>query len=1055
MLVRPFALRRNDILKRSRSRTPRIECMESRVLLSPPTVTGLAPTSGSEAGGTFVTISGTSFTGATAVDFGTTAATNLSILNDTTITADSPSGTGVVNVTVTAPGGTSAVSPADEFTYTVPAAPDVTGVSPNSGPAAGGTLVTITGTSFTGATVVDFGTTAATNPTVVNDTTITADSPAGTGTVDVTVTTPVGTSATSPADQFTYIAAPTVTVLSPTSGTTAGGTPVTITGTGFTGATAVDFGPTAATNVSVVSATSITADSPAGTGTVDVTVTTPGGTSPTSSADQFTYTAAVAPAVTGVTPATGSTAGGTPVTISGSGFSGATLVDFGANAATDVKVINDDSITAVSPAGTGTVDVTVTTPVGTSPTSPADQFVYTAAVAPTVTALSPATGSQAGGNLVTITGTSFTGATAVDFGPTAATNVTVVNDSTITADSPAGTGTVNVTVMTAAGTSPTAPANQFTYEVAAAPSVTGLIPTSGPTFGGTAVTISGTNLTGATAVDFGTVPATNVTVVSDTSITADSPAGTGTVDVTVTTPSGTSATSPADQFTYSVVAAPTVTGLSPTSGPPSGGTLVTLTGTGFTGATAVNFGTTAATNVTVVSATSITADSPAGTGVVNVTVTTPGGTSAASPADEFTYAAAAAPVVTGVSPNTGPTTGGTLVTITGTSFTGATAVDFGTTAATNVTVVNDTTVTADSPAGSVGTVDVTVTTPVGTSATSPADQFTYAVAAAPTVTAISPTGGPTAGGTVVTITGTSFTGATAVDFGTTPATNVTVVSSTSITADSPAGTGTANVTVTTPFGTSATSSADQFTYAAAVAAPTVVSLVRFGFHMQPTSLVLTFSSALDPTPAQNVNNYQIVDSQGVAIPVSSAVYDASALTVTLNPSQLLSLQQSYMLTVTGTPPNGLTSSTGVPIDGADNGTSGTNFVTTFSGTILAGPAPELLRTNARRYAAEARLAARFDRSPGADSHRLAATQKHQAAAGRKIAAQARKVVVQGTLRLAATQKHQAAQASKAVLQGELQQELSSSAVDQLMGADPVSVSTFLKRNRGAFELPLD
>ena len=65
---------------------------------------------------------------------------------------------------------------------------------------------------------------------------------------------------------------------------------VTITGTGFTGATAVDFGGTnAATNVQVVSATEITATSPAGTGTVDVTVTTAGGTSTTSSADQFTY----------------------------------------------------------------------------------------------------------------------------------------------------------------------------------------------------------------------------------------------------------------------------------------------------------------------------------------------------------------------------------------------------------------------------------------------------------------------------------------------------------------------------------------------------------------------------------------------------------------------------------------------------------------------------------------------------------------------------------------------------------------------------------------------
>ncbi len=102
-------------------------------------------------------------------------------------------------------------------------------------------------------------------------------------------------------------------------------------------------------------------------------------------------------------------------------------------------------------------------------------------------------------------------------------------------------------------------------------------------------------------------------MVNDTTITADSPAGTGTVDVTVTTPAGTSATSSADQFTYTTAAAPTVTGLSPTTGPTAGGTLVTITGTGFTGATAVDFGTTPATNLTVVNDTSITADSPAGT----------------------------------------------------------------------------------------------------------------------------------------------------------------------------------------------------------------------------------------------------------------------------------------------------------------------------------------------------------------------------------------------------------------------------------------------------------
>ena len=257
------------------------------------------------------------------------------------------------------------------------------------------------------------------------------------------------------------------------------------------------------------------------------------------------------------------------------------------------------------------------------------------------------------------------------------------------------------------------------------------------------------------------------------------------------------------------VTTPTVTGISPIDGPESGGTLVTITGTGFTGATEVEFGITAATSFTDISGTSITANSPAGTGTVDVTVATNIGTSATSPADHFTYVAA--PTVSSLSPADGPTAGGTTVTITGTNFTGATEVEFGTNAATDLVVVNSTTITVHSPADSAGAVDVTVVTAGGTSATSPADQFTYV--AAPVVSSLNPTDGPAAGGTLVTITGTNFTGATEVEFGATAATDLIVLSDTSITVQSPAGTaGVVDVTVITVGGTSATSAADHFTY---------------------------------------------------------------------------------------------------------------------------------------------------------------------------------------------------------------------------------------------------
>jgi hypothetical protein len=172
-----------------------------------------------------------------------------------------------------------------------------------------------------------------------------------------------------------------------------------------------------------------------------------------------------------------------------------------------------------------------------------------------------------------------------------------------------------------------------------------------------------------------------------------------------------------------------VMSISPTSGPQAGATTVTITGISFTGATAVKFGTVSGTSLTVVSDTSITIVSPAGTGTVDVTVVTPGGTSAKGAADLFTFIPPI-PTVTGVSPNTGSTAGGEQVTVTGFSFTGATAVKFGGTNGTGLSVTNDNSLTITSPAKAAGTVDVTVTNANGTSSTSSADQFTYFTPAA-------------------------------------------------------------------------------------------------------------------------------------------------------------------------------------------------------------------------------------------------------------------------------------------------------------------------------------
>jgi len=253
-------------------------------------------------------------------------------------------------------------------------APTVTGVSPTTGPETGGTTVTLTGTNLDGATAVKFGTSNAASFKILSPTSIEAVSPSGTGTSEITVTTERGTSVTSPADQFSYLPPPAITGVNPNSGPEPGGTIVTLTGTNFTGATAVKFGSANAESFNVVSPTSIEAVSPTGSGTVDVTVTDAYGTSTTSASDQFSYIPP--PAITGVSPNSGPEAGGTTVTISGTNLAGATAVRFGAANAASFRVTSPSSIEATSPSGSGTVQVTVTDAYGTSATSSADQFTY-------------------------------------------------------------------------------------------------------------------------------------------------------------------------------------------------------------------------------------------------------------------------------------------------------------------------------------------------------------------------------------------------------------------------------------------------------------------------------------------------------------------------------------------------------------------------------------------------------------------------------------------------------------------------------------------------------
>ena len=672
---------------------------------------------------------------------------------------------------------------------------------------------------------------------------------------------------------------------------------VTITGTGFTGATDVFFGSTDVSSTAYpclpspagcfdqVSDTEIDADTPLGSaGTFDVVVNG----SPTGPPDQYSYfdppTVASVPGpqqqgATGI-PVTGTNFSYPSVTPFVSGVSEVDLVPTGVGSTVSIATVcsgggqpncflatDDKDLTVNLPNSmtAGQYDTKVITPGGTSATSLNDKLVVLPPT-PTLTNLNPSSGSTAGGNNVTLTGTFFTGATDVNWGALDISTVcgsgtcfTVDSDTQIIVDSIPnhGAGGVSVTVTTPGGTTSS---KTYTY-VTPPPTLTNLNLPSGSTAGGNDVVLTGTFFTGATDVHVGSHDLTTCpgapcfTFNGDTQITATMPPNAaGGVNVHVFTPGGTTI-----DLTYTYVTPPpTLTNLDQSSGSTAGGNGVALTGTNFTGATDVHVGVSdlapcgSGSCFTINSDTQITVTMPANTpGIVNVNVTTPGGTTASL---QYTYVAPA-PTVTGVSPKEGAPAGGNLVTLTGTGFEAAgapivsqvtliqasgvattiTATPCGVSpTAPCFTVTNAITITIGFQPSGTGQVNITVTTPGGTSPATSQNAYTYS-SSFPTVTELLPKDGTTGGGEAVSLFGSGFGQAgqdfvTDVFFGTTdvPSSNTypcpstttgcfIVVGPTQLAIYTPANAaGTSDVTVATPIppGRSNPGPADKYTFVA-------------------------------------------------------------------------------------------------------------------------------------------------------------------------------------------------------------------------------------------------
>ena len=826
----------------------------SYTYIAAPSVTSVAPASGGAAGGNSVTVTGTGFTGATAVSFGGSPAASFTVNSATQITATAPAGSGTVNVTVTTPGGTSATGAGNQYRYV--AAPTISAISPTGGSSGGGTPVTITGTDFVSGNSYSASFGATTVPaTYASATTLTATAPAGAGTVAVGVTdTTTGQTSTGSVN-YTY-AAPTVTALSVTSGPANASRAVTITGTNFTPTATVSVGGTAATGVSYVSATQLSATLPAkAAGTYDVLVTTGSVTSATGPASQYSYIAA--PTITSATPSSGSTAGGTSVTITGTGLTGASAVTFGGNAATSFTVTGDTQITAVTPAGgAGATSVAVTTPGGTATlangysyvvlnppavtTQPASQTVAVGATASFTAGASGSPSPSVQWQVSSDSGASFTniaGATAATYttpattagdngrqyravftnsqGSATSSAATLTAIQAPTANARSVTATFNTaTAVTLTGSDPNTPARTLTYAI-------GTPPTHG--------TLSGTlpNLTYTPAANY--IGTDSFTFTVSNGLATSSAA---TVTITVAGPPAPAApvlTSPANGSTLNT-ATPIVTGVTA-----SGTTVEVFIDGTLNGNASVSGG-----NFTYTVASAL----GQGSHSVYAVASALGVASAPSNTNAFAIdtVAPAAPVIT--APANGATLANRRPAITGTAESNASlAIRINGAAAGTTSATAGGTYSyapgADLPLGS-NTVSVTATDAAGNASSPATNSFT--IVALPTVSAVTPAEGGTAGGTTITVTGNNFTSDASVTVGGTPATGVSVASATRLTAVTPTGTaGPATVQVTNTAGVSATNG--SFTY---IGAPTATAQTVSTAFQTARSIVLAGTDANTP-----------------------------------------------------------------------------------------------------------------------------------------------------------------------------------------------------------------
>jgi hypothetical protein len=634
--------------------------------------------------------------------------------------------------------------------------PAVTGVSPAGGTAMGGTTVTITGTGLADATRVTFGGVAGritadsgTRITVVSPPStgtvgisvtaaaviadsgaqITETGPPGTVTVDIAVITRAGTSKPTVAGHYTYSALrPAVTGMSPDSGSTAGGTTVSITGTGLAGATGVRFGAEAAV-ITADSSTQITVTSPPGKGTVTVTVTTAAGTSKTTAAGHYTYTARPkrTQSISLTAPGSG-TAGGSAALSATGGGSGNPVV-FSVDHASGPGVCTLSAST-VTYAGSGSCVIDANQ-AGNATYTAAPQVQRTITVnggqkqTQSISFTAPASGTVGGSAALSATGGGSGNPVAFSVDPASGPGVCTLSGSTVTYT---GSGSCVIDANQAGNaTYAAAPQVQQTITVNGGQKKTQSISFTAPASGtaGGSARLSATGGGSGNPVAFSVGPGSGgVCTLSGSTVTYTG-SGSCVIDANQAG-NATYMAAPQVQRTITVNGIPqSISFTAPASGTAGGSARLSATGGGSGNPVVFSVDRASGPGVCTLSGSTVTYT---GSGSCVIDANQAGSaTYTAAPRVQRTITVYPPPVVSGVSPATGQCNGGGTVTITGTGLNGATSVSFGSTAATKFTVDSSTQITVISPPGPGYSIyaDITVTTPGGTSAITRFDKFEY------------------------------------------------------------------------------------------------------------------------------------------------------------------------------------------------------------------------------------------------------------------------------------------------------------------------------------------